>query len=417
MKYDKSMTLFSRIKNFFIRPQAEKPAPTLLREDFLKILQNTDLFKDIAMNEQIQIANLMYIKEYKLGEFVIHEGDRGDSLYIILEGQVEILKRNPESLTMYRINTINENDYFGEIALIQKSKRTASVRAIAPLKLLVLETQEFYEQVDKKDIHHHILHHLSNKLYERINYLNEFSVKALERELEQTKIRNNMGRFLIGIIALLCIYAFCMRVTDVLLASVPATTLISTSMMFLFLMIAIITTKMMPYPLKFYGLTFENWQQASVEGIVFTLPILILILLAKFILIRYTFFYHDASLFKLYHTLNNLKGYSPEGSILFWFGMILLYSFHTLIQEYTVRGVLQSPMQEFFTTEYRFVSAIICSNIIFSTLHVFLSVTFALFTFIPGLFWGWLYMRHKTLIGTSLSHILLGVWTLFIVGF
>ena len=36
--------------------------------------------------------------------------------------------------------------------------------------------------------------------------------------------------------------------------------------------------------------------------------------------------------------------------------------------------------------------------------------------FLPGLFWGWLYARHGTLIGVSVSHILLGLWTVFVVG-
>jgi hypothetical protein len=33
-----------------------------------------------------------------------------------------------------------------------------------------------------------------------------------------------------------------------------------------------------------------------------------------------------------------------------------------------------------------------------------------LLVFVPGLFWGWLYLRHQTLVGVSVSHLLIGLW-------
>jgi membrane protease YdiL (CAAX protease family) len=36
--------------------------------------------------------------------------------------------------------------------------------------------------------------------------------------------------------------------------------------------------------------------------------------------------------------------------------------------------------------------------------------------FLPGLFWGWLYSRHRTLIGVTISHILIGAWIFYFVG-
>ncbi|HGC5656427.1 hypothetical protein SFB48_01050 [Legionella pneumophila] len=49
-------------------------------------------------------------------------------------------------------------------------------------------------------------------------------------------------------------------------------------------------------------------------------------------------------------------------------------------------------------------------------MHTHLGLTFASLTFIAGLFWGWLFHRQKSLLGVSVSHVILGVWSLFIVG-
>ena len=41
---------------------------------------------------------------------------------------------------------------------------------------------------------------------------------------------------------------------------------------------------------------------------------------------------------------------------------------------------------------------------------------FAVASFVPGLFWGWMYTKHHSLFGVSVSHILVGVWATFVVG-
>ncbi|WP_404802349.1 CPBP family glutamic-type intramembrane protease [Bacillus shivajii] len=53
----------------------------------------------------------------------------------------------------------------------------------------------------------------------------------------------------------------------------------------------------------------------------------------------------------------------------------------------------------------------------FAMAHAHIGTLFALTAFIPGLFWGWMYTRQKSIIGVSISHMLIGIWVLFILGF
>jgi hypothetical protein len=93
-----------------------------------------------------------------------------------------------------------------------------------------------------------------------------------------------------------------------------------------------------------------------------------------------------------------------------------IYVLLSPVQEFVARGVLQGSLQEFLTGRNGVLKAILISNLIFSTFHLFVSPYFAVAAFLSGIFWGWLYSRHRTLIGVSVSHILVGAWTLYFLG-
>jgi hypothetical protein len=77
---------------------------------------------------------------------------------------------------------------------------------------------------------------------------------------------------------------------------------------------------------------------------------------------------------------------------------------------------LQKSLQHFLTGKTRVLQAIVASNLLFSVTHLFISMEFAVITFFAGLFWGWLLYRHDTLAGAVASHVILGVWTVDVVG-
>src|SRR5580693_282277 len=78
---------------------------------------------------------------YEQGETVFEEGDAGDNLYMILAGQVEVLKRVGEQTQP--IGTLGTGEYFGEMALLGRQPRSATTRALTPLDLLVLPGADF----------------------------------------------------------------------------------------------------------------------------------------------------------------------------------------------------------------------------------------------------------------------------------
>jgi NADH dehydrogenase len=83
---------------------------------------------------------------YEPGEVVFDEGDSGDSLYMILSGQVEVSKLLGEQPQV--IGTLQAGEYFGEMALLGRQPRSASTRALTSLDLLVLPGSDFSALAD-----------------------------------------------------------------------------------------------------------------------------------------------------------------------------------------------------------------------------------------------------------------------------
>lgn len=83
------------------------------------------------------IAQLHFEKD----EIIFHEGDLGDYLYIIIDGQVDILKQKDGKETS--IATLNKGEFFGEMALLNERKRTATIKCLTPTNVLALRKSDF----------------------------------------------------------------------------------------------------------------------------------------------------------------------------------------------------------------------------------------------------------------------------------
>ena len=80
-------------------------------------------------------------KEYKQGEVIVRQGDVGDCMFVIQNGEVEaVAESNGKEL---RLRTMGPNEFFGEMALFEKETRTATIRAIRPTRVLTIDKKNF----------------------------------------------------------------------------------------------------------------------------------------------------------------------------------------------------------------------------------------------------------------------------------
>ncbi|MDZ8139527.1 MAG: ATP-binding cassette domain-containing protein [Nostoc sp. DedQUE04] len=95
---------------------------------------------------------------FQPGEIVIRQGDVADRFYILIEGEVEIIQEFSGSESKL-LKILGPNNCFGEIGLLQRSKRTATVRAAndAAIKVIAIERSDFFEMVVNSKMTHALL--------------------------------------------------------------------------------------------------------------------------------------------------------------------------------------------------------------------------------------------------------------------
>ena len=92
------------------------------------LLARIPFFTTLPEDELERLASELEVVNLKSGEILFREGDPGQLLYIVIKGDLEILKA-PGTEDELILNTIHEGEYIGEMSLITGAPRTASVRA------------------------------------------------------------------------------------------------------------------------------------------------------------------------------------------------------------------------------------------------------------------------------------------------
>ena len=133
--------------------------PTRTLTTFLDFFKSVSLFKGLNV-EQIQtMIGLMKLKQVDTGQRITEEGANEDSVFILIEGEVEISKRltlplwssDSEHQEKSLIRLTGENHaFFGEMALFQDvAERSASIVSLKPCKLAVIEKKDLLQICDK----------------------------------------------------------------------------------------------------------------------------------------------------------------------------------------------------------------------------------------------------------------------------
>lgn len=93
---------------------------------------------DVALEELA--ANLPSLTSAP-GELIFREGEQGRELYVVLSGEMEVQKRSDRGIDV-RLALLGPGDWFGEMSIVDVQPRSASVRALAPSRLLVFRAQD-----------------------------------------------------------------------------------------------------------------------------------------------------------------------------------------------------------------------------------------------------------------------------------
>lgn len=124
-------------------PRSERSAPSVrhsmaeipLAEIGPPALRNIGLFGALPEVALEHLATHLQIIDFEPGSFVFREGEHGNCMYVVLQGDMEVMKR-AKAGTDIRVAVLGPGDWFGEMAVIDVQSRSATVLAASPSRLM-----------------------------------------------------------------------------------------------------------------------------------------------------------------------------------------------------------------------------------------------------------------------------------------
>ncbi|MDD3844820.1 MAG: Crp/Fnr family transcriptional regulator [Syntrophorhabdaceae bacterium] len=144
-------------------------------------LRSVNLFADLKDKELETISRILYTHSYRRGQLIFQEGERGDSLFVVLKGRVKVCLYDEEGRE-YVLDVIGKDGFFGELALIDELPRSANTIAMEASELLTVRRQDFMKLLlENPSISINILRVLAARLRvadERIKWLAFLNVEG-----------------------------------------------------------------------------------------------------------------------------------------------------------------------------------------------------------------------------------------------
>jgi hypothetical protein len=264
------------------------------------------------------------------------------------------------------------------------------------------------------EAHATVLQNVGRILAHRLRDTTGHEADAQYRELAESRARVYAGRFILLMFGMLASYQLALSALALVPAAWRPSGAILSSVFVLWTVGPVaLALRRSPFTLRSYGLTLENARSDAVSAALLTIPLLAGLLLFKLAAVRWVGGMADRPLF--------------DPTAMFWgrpfdLGAFLLfavvYCIHTPLQEFVARGGLQGTLQQLLPsppgrTNWK---AIVISNLLFASAHVYIGFWFCVAALFPGLFWGWLFSRQRSLVGVTVSHLLVGFWAMFALG-
>lgn len=405
------------VKKLFLNQEMEE------KQEIEQFLKNETLFQGLdptLLNEFVHSLKIVTLKAHrKLSENKRNIID--NNLVIVAEGLITATRGKKEEHTSPESKAYGNGDVVNIMSLLDLKLPIQINTVEEDSKLLIIDLESLEQNPKFSQIKSIIISNMTKYASERLSYteqvlnnMNEVTMRTIQQRMEDTKIRLAFGTFVVRIIIILCLYTLSLRGLRSLEHMIGNTSYISVAIIVVTALAIYDTMLKTGISMVDFGLTTRNWKRATIECLLVTFPLLIYIGFLKYLFITFDARYSNLPLIEI------STGFDRNFHVISWEQIIIMivYVFFAPIQEFIIRGGLQGSLYWFLSGSKRMRNwtAIILSNLIFITFHSHVSLAFALATFVPGLVWGWLYSRHRTLIGVSISHILLGLFVIFFMG-
>jgi len=104
----------------------------------MEVLRRLPLFEHLTFKELMCVLNIVELKTFETGQTVVNEGETGEEVYVSVRGRFEV-RRDGQLVA-----ELKAGDFFGEMALISRTTRSANVMVMEPAVVLAIRRESFY---------------------------------------------------------------------------------------------------------------------------------------------------------------------------------------------------------------------------------------------------------------------------------
>jgi CRP-like cAMP-binding protein/membrane protease YdiL (CAAX protease family) len=375
--------------------------------------QHSALFEGVTPTQIAELKSRFVELKFSPGQFILREAATDSFIYVLTDGIAHVTKTTLSGDAEMRIGELGPGDVLGELKIVDPEASSASVVAVTPVTAFALDLDTFAKAPALADARAVMLRNVGRILAARLRARTSDEADALKRELDESQAREHAGRFIVLMFTMIATYNLAISALAVLPVAIhPPMTVLSFILAIWTVIPVLMLFRNSPFPLESYGLTLRHGGRVVFQALLWTAPLLILVVVVKWIWIR-----SDPALAgqPLFDPTESVPAPFSPGYYCF---AIFLYSIHAPLQELVGRAGLQGTLQHLIPVAPGRVNwkAILISDLLFSAAHVFIGFWFCVAAFVPGMFWGWMFSRQRSLLGVIASHIVVGIWLLFVVG-
>ncbi|MEE2679570.1 MAG: Crp/Fnr family transcriptional regulator, partial [Myxococcota bacterium] len=115
-------------------------------KEALDSLRTIPLFAEVADDDLESISELLIERRIPKGRTIVEEGLAGDYMYVIREGEVKVTKLSGDGREKI-LGLLGRGDFFGEMALLDNSVRSASVKTLTETRIAALSRADFLKEL------------------------------------------------------------------------------------------------------------------------------------------------------------------------------------------------------------------------------------------------------------------------------
>jgi CRP-like cAMP-binding protein len=151
-------------------------------DDIFTLLKQVPIFSDLAPKELAEVEKIVHQRRYKKSETIIHDGDPGLGMYIIVSGSVEIVEEDTKA-GKKTLAKLSDGSFFGDMALLDEEPRSASAIALVDSDIMAFFRPDFLDLIYRKPkLGIKVLLALARVIGERLRHTNELLAEIKEKK-------------------------------------------------------------------------------------------------------------------------------------------------------------------------------------------------------------------------------------------